>query len=103
MTDPFAKAAVRIIHRVGDQCVFTRYSDSERVPTVAVLDRDVEIIDELGNVIDRDDMVSLIVADVGVPKSRDTVHFSELDLTYRLGRTIRDDGYVAKMLAHKNA
>ena len=104
MSDPFAKSARRIVERVGTACVFTRLSDGERVANIkAVLDRDVELIDDLGQVVDRDDMVQLLVEDVGVPKSGDTVEFTDSGDVYTLGRTVKDDGYVAKLMAQKNA
>lgn len=102
MTDPFAPAAARIIKRMGEACTLTRNSDASVVATIAVLDRDVEIVDELGNIVDRDDMISLLSADVGVAKSRDFVTFTTSGEVFTLGRTIKDDGFVMKMLAHKN-
>lgn len=102
MTDPFAAAAARIVQVVGEECVHTSYATGTRTVTTAVLDLDVEIIDELGNIVDRDDMISLLHTAVGAPKSRDTVEFPTLGKTYTLGRTVRDDGYVAKMMAHRD-
>ena len=103
MTDPFAAAASRIIYSMGEECVHTSNATSERTVTIALLDKDVEIVDELGNIIDRDDMISLICAEVGKPKSRDTIEFPRSGEKYILGRTVRDDGYVAKMMAHRDA
>lgn len=100
--DPFKTAARRIVRRNSVPAVFTRYSDGERISVRAVLDLDVEITDELGNIIDRDDMISLLSEEVGVAKSRDTVVLAETGVTYTLGRTVRDDGYVIKLMAHRN-
>ena len=102
MHDPFKTAARNIFARVGFPCVFTRFSTGERVVTTAILDKDVEIVDEVGNLITRDDMISLLLEEVGVPKARDTVEFTELGDTYTLGRNVRDDMYVVKLMASKN-
>lgn len=101
-TDPFAKAAARIVKRMGQSCIFVRSSTSERIQTYAVLDEEVEIVDELGNLVDRNDVIALIVAEVGKPKNGDSVIFNESGATYLLGRNVRDDGYVSKMMATKD-
>ena len=102
--DPFENAAQRIVALAGGrEAVLTRASDGSRVLCTALLDQDVELMDELGNVIERDDMISLLVSEVGRPRSRDTVEFFDSGRVYMLGRTVRDDGYVAKMVATRNA
>lgn len=100
MPDPFLPAARRIIAKIGDACTLTRDANAQQVSTIAVLDRDVEVFDELGNVIERADMISLLVDDVGTPKSKDVVAFTGGD-TYRLGRTVNSDGYVVRMMARR--
>ena len=102
MRDPFEKAAGRIVKRIGKECIFIRFSNGERIKTTAVLDEDLEVFDEVGNVINREDMVSLLNDEVGVPKTRDKVEFSDSGRVYKLGRTVRDDGFVAKMLATRS-
>lgn len=102
MPDPFAKAASRIIGKIGASCVHVSYETGDRTKAMAVLDRDVEIIDELGQVVERDDAISLLVSDVEVPKNRDTVEFDSGE-TYMLGRKVKSDGYVTQMLAHRKS
>lgn len=89
---------------MGDPCDFTRASDESVVDTFAVLDKDVEMFDELGNVIDRADTVTLLNADVGRAKSSDKVEFTGGDFegqVFFLGRTIKDDGYAITMMARR--
>lgn len=100
--DPYADAARRIVKSMGEPAIFTRASTSERIHTYVVPDFDVEVVDELGNVVDRSDMLSLLNADVGVPKSKDVVELTNRGSSFTLGRTIKDDGYVAKLMAQKN-
>lgn len=101
MHDPFALAAERIVRMTGFPCVYTNARTGERVTTVAVLDRDVEMVDELGQIIEREDAISLLISVTGVPKSGDKVWFEALDATYKLGRTFKNDGYVAQLQALK--
>lgn len=100
--DPYADAARRIVKSMGEPAMFTRASNGERIPTYVVPDFDVEVVDELGNVVDRSDMLSLLNADVGIPKSKDKVELLNRGATYTLGRTVKDDGYVAKLMSQKD-
>ena len=102
MRDPFKGAARRIVERVGESAVFIRKSDGARITTTAVLDKDLMLMDELGDVMSRGDAISLIMDDVGTPKTGDQVYFSDSELTYTLGRSAKDDGYVSQMWAQRD-
>lgn len=101
--DPFAIAGKRLMKVFGKPCTVTR-ADGSRVEGVrAELAMDVELVDDLGQIIDRADMISLLVADVPSPKSGEIVKFTETGRSYELGRRQKDDGVVVKLLAHRSA
>ena len=99
MSDPFLRATVSVFNRLGHAATYTPVSGAP-VTCRAIVNRDVAMVGEYGQVTEKRTQIELMKQDVATPKRGDTIVIAEgvYAGTYTVESKDSDDGYVVRVI-----
>jgi hypothetical protein len=90
--DLFRTANRTAMRAVGAPAQITDVSEAEVTEVMAVIDRDIEVLDESGQIVGRTHTVGIVRDSIAfVPVRNDLVVADSI--TYTLGKRLEDDGF----------